>query len=66
MYFEIYLDFLLLFFAGDVVNNAINANFAQFVNELRPSIERALSTTMLDISNRVVRSFTQDQLFPQD
>ncbi|XP_049857344.1 protein takeout [Schistocerca gregaria] len=50
---------------GEAVNNAINANFGAFVNELKPSIERALSKAMLEISNRVVHSYPQDVIFPE-
>ncbi|XP_043274348.1 protein takeout [Venturia canescens] len=49
---------------GDVVNNAINANFDAFVQELLPLIEKALSDFFLKLGNNIVTPFAFDQLFP--
>lgn len=49
---------------GDVVNNAINANFDAFLKELLPMIDAALAKKFYEIGNSVVEQFTYDQLFP--
>lgn len=49
---------------GQIINTAINANFDQFINELRPIIEKALSTFMLESAEKIVSSFPYDELFP--
>ncbi|XP_008551166.1 circadian clock-controlled protein daywake [Microplitis demolitor] len=49
---------------GDVVNQAINANFAIFLREILPLVEKSLAIAFRDIGNGIVNSFTFDQLFP--
>ncbi|XP_067014527.1 protein takeout [Anabrus simplex] len=51
---------------GEAINAAINANFGGFLTELKPSIERELSSTMLEVANNVVKDFTLNQLFLVD
>lgn len=50
--------------SGQIINTAINANFDQFINELRPIIEKALSKFMLESAEKIVSSFPYDELFP--
>lgn len=54
----------MLFISDDIVNETINKNLGVFLNELMPVIERALSSTFLDIANKIVERFTFKQLFP--
>jgi len=49
---------------GEVINSAINANFEQFINELRPIIEKALAKFMLESADGIATSFPYNQLFP--
>jgi len=50
---------------GDAVNQAINSNFDLFLNELMPVVEKGLSDAFHDISNKIVRQFSYDQLFSE-
>ncbi|XP_071455446.1 putative beta-carotene-binding protein [Hetaerina americana] len=50
---------------GKVVNDAINANFDQFKKELKPQIERAISSVMLESANQIVQNFPYSELFPK-
>ncbi|XP_054262405.1 protein takeout-like [Macrosteles quadrilineatus] len=49
---------------GEVINSAINANFEQFINELRPIIEKALAKFMLESADGIASSFPYKDLFP--
>ncbi|XP_034238838.1 protein takeout-like [Thrips palmi] len=49
---------------GEIVNAAINSNFKAFFNELKPSVERALSQEFLSVANKIVTSVPYDKLFP--
>ncbi|XP_046393515.1 circadian clock-controlled protein daywake-like [Ischnura elegans] len=50
---------------GKIVNDAINANFDQFRKELKPQIEKAISSVMLDSANQIVQHFPYSELFPK-
>lgn len=50
--------------SGEIVNAAINSNFKAFFNELKPSVERALSQEFLSVANKIVTSVPYDKLFP--
>ena len=52
------------FFKGEIVNSAINSNFKAFFNELKPSVERALSQEFLSVANKIVTSVPYEKLFP--
>lgn len=49
---------------GEIVNSAINSNFKAFFNELKPSVERALSAEFLNVANQIVTSVPYEKLFP--
>ncbi|KAG8261848.1 hypothetical protein J6590_064704 [Homalodisca vitripennis] len=49
---------------GEVINSAINANFEQFMNELRPIVEKALAKFMLESADGIASSFPYKDLFP--
>ncbi|KAG8036448.1 hypothetical protein G9C98_003770 [Cotesia typhae] len=49
---------------GDLVNQAINANFNVFLREIMPLVEQTLAKTFRDIGNGIVNPFSYDQLFP--
>lgn len=51
-------------FPGEVINSAINANFEQFIIELKPIIEKALSKFMLESADGISTSFPYKDLFP--
>lgn len=51
-------------FSGEVINSAINANFEQFIIELKPIIEKALSKFMLESADGIATSFPYKDLFP--
>lgn len=52
-------------YTGEVINTAINANFEQFMNELRPLVEKALAKFMLDSAEAIASSFPYKDLFPE-
>ncbi|PSN50119.1 hypothetical protein C0J52_04720 [Blattella germanica] len=49
---------------GDVVNAAINANFAQILKEIGHPLEKALGEALMEISNDAVDGLTLDQISP--
>lgn len=49
---------------GEIVNAAINSNFKAFFNELKPSVERALSQEFLSVANKIVTAVPYNKLFP--
>ncbi|XP_043251476.1 circadian clock-controlled protein daywake [Colletes gigas] len=49
---------------GEAINVAINSNFDDFIKELQPSLESAISSTFLKIANSILGQFTYEMLFP--
>ncbi|KAG8282426.1 hypothetical protein J6590_036392 [Homalodisca vitripennis] len=49
---------------GDAVNLALNDNKREFMEALRPVVERIVSDVLLDIAKKVTKNFTYDELFP--
>ncbi|KAK0182272.1 hypothetical protein PV327_000426 [Microctonus hyperodae] len=65
---NIYLSNL---FGGDPIlgpasNQLLNANSNLFLDEVRPVLEDALANLFTDVANKVTRSFTYRELFPDD
>ncbi|KAK2576591.1 hypothetical protein KPH14_005261 [Odynerus spinipes] len=58
-------------FGGDPVlgpasNGIINANSALLLEEIRPVMESSLADLFTDVSNKIVKTFTYDELFPEN
>ncbi|KAF7386009.1 hypothetical protein HZH66_011851 [Vespula vulgaris] len=58
-------------FGGDPVlgpasNEIINANSALLLEEIRPVMESSLADLFTNVSNKIVKSFTYDELFPEN
>ncbi|XP_046743258.1 circadian clock-controlled protein daywake-like [Diprion similis] len=49
---------------GDLVNQVINNNLDTIINELKPAIEKTLSSAFKRTANNIVEPFTYQQLFP--
>lgn len=49
---------------GDIVNETINQNFELFTNELIGPIERALEKKFLAITQKIMETFSYEELFP--
>lgn len=54
------------FVAGEAINFALNENKREFMEALRPIVERVVSNVLLDIARKVTKNFTYDDLFPVD
>ncbi|XP_017780964.1 PREDICTED: protein takeout-like [Nicrophorus vespilloides] len=50
-------------FLGDATNAIVNDNIDIFINEIKPSLENALSEKLTDIANRITLRFTYKELF---
>ncbi|XP_047363512.1 putative beta-carotene-binding protein [Vespa velutina] len=58
-------------FAGDPVlgpasNKIINANSALLIEEIKPVMESSLADLFTNVSNKIVKTFTYDELFPEN
>ncbi|KAL1140599.1 hypothetical protein AAG570_000529 [Ranatra chinensis] len=49
---------------GEVINTAINLNFRQFIEELKPLIQKTLSEFMLVTANNIISGYTYETVFP--
>uniref|UniRef100_A0A1B6L2D3 Uncharacterized protein n=1 Tax=Graphocephala atropunctata TaxID=36148 RepID=A0A1B6L2D3_9HEMI len=49
---------------GDAVNLALNDNKREFMEALRPVVEKITSSVLLEIAKKITRNFTYDELFP--
>ncbi|KAG7200229.1 hypothetical protein KM043_017706 [Ampulex compressa] len=65
---DVYLSNL---FGGDPVlgpatNQILNANSALFLDEIRPILESSLADLFTDVTNKITKSFTYNELFPDE
>lgn len=48
----------------EIIKNFIGNNQEEILATVKPALERAVSGTIISISNNIVKHFTYDQLFP--
>ncbi|XP_051167773.1 uncharacterized protein LOC127285684 isoform X2 [Leptopilina boulardi] len=65
---KVYLDNL---FGGDPVlgpasNEVLNANSGLLLDEVKPVLETSLAELFTDVANKITKSFTYKELFPDD
>ncbi|XP_012275262.1 uncharacterized protein LOC105696952 [Orussus abietinus] len=51
---------------GPASNEILNANSALFLEEVKPVLETSLADLFTDVANKIVTTFTYDELFPID
>lgn len=51
---------------GPASNEIINANSALLLEEIRPVMESSLADLFTDVANKIVRTFTYNELFPEN
>ncbi|VEN34882.1 unnamed protein product [Callosobruchus maculatus] len=49
---------------GRIVDVVVNENTQDFLNEIRPALEVAISNRSLEMANRIFKTVTFDELFP--
>ncbi|XP_015174283.1 PREDICTED: uncharacterized protein LOC107065267 [Polistes dominula] len=49
---------------GKISNDVIKSNSGLLIDEIKPELEKSLSTVLTNIANKVVEAFTYDELFP--
>ncbi|XP_057338859.1 putative beta-carotene-binding protein [Microplitis mediator] len=49
---------------ADAINAVINTNRVEIIESLTPSLEKAIASKLLELSNRICKNFTYDELFP--
>ncbi|XP_034934978.1 uncharacterized protein [Chelonus insularis] len=49
---------------ADAINTVINSNRQEVLETFIPILEKAISTRVLEISNKICKNFTYDELFP--
>lgn len=49
---------------NEAINAVLNDNRPEIIARILPSLEKAISTKLLDLANRVCKKFTFDELFP--
>lgn len=52
-------------FAGDATNDAINQNRVEFLNTMRPYLEKTVSKIFLDTANKIVAPIPFDEILPK-
>lgn len=51
---------------GQISNDIINNNNGLLLEEIKPELEKSLSTVLTNSANKVVETFTYDELFPEN
>ncbi|XP_074040452.1 circadian clock-controlled protein daywake-like [Leptinotarsa decemlineata] len=51
---------------GTATNEVINGNSDLFVNEIKPALESSLADIFTEAANSICKSFTYDELFPEN
>ncbi|CAH1399267.1 unnamed protein product [Nezara viridula] len=50
---------------GEAVNAALNQNKKELLDAILPTLERVVSNTLLDITDKITKNFTFEELFPE-
>lgn len=54
------------FFPGPASNEVLNANSGLLLDEVKPVLETSLAELFTDVANKITKSFTYKELFPDD
>ena len=49
---------------AQAINSVLMTSRKEIIESMRPNLERAISKKILDVSNRICKHFTYDELFP--
>lgn len=58
--------FFVVVILGAASNEILNANSDLVVEEVKPVLESSLADLFTDVANKVTRSFTYKELFPEE
>lgn len=50
---------------GAIINESINSNFNMYAKEIIPLVEKSLAKHFVQIGNKVVEKYSDEQLFPK-
>lgn len=50
---------------GQISNDIINTNSGLLLEEIKPELEKSLSTVLTNSANKIVETFTYEELFPE-
>ena len=54
------------FFSGPASNEVLNANSGLLLDELKPVLETSLADLFTDVANKITKSFSYKELFPEN